>query len=346
MWGMPHSPLLYGNWDVWVTSRALILGILVASLTPVHLLAGFVFQLCGPVLQNLVGLYLFVWIGFRGYVVWVGCVGGFVNHVRSVSLPSLHGNWDGWFMSWALIVVILTLPTFIRGILNRVARVAESCDCCLFIFCGNRGSGVMPCGRVVVLLFLLEKLWTMWGMWHVPLLYGNWDGWSISCALLASILLGSLTLLTFSQDCFLNHVVHVAEPCNLMCFCVEIGVRWLCRVNWLRLLWSVCWRICEPCGGTLHLPLYGIGLGRCGFETHHIWTTSSEERVLVEGEGRQPLHGLHQAVQVTEVNCTSVWIPRTPSNTHRKERAEAQKSERPQDSGDQEQPQQWQACLN
>lgn len=61
-------------------------------------------------------------------------------------------------------------------------------------------------------------------MWHVPLLYGNWDGWSISCALLASILLGSLTLLTFSQDCFLNHVVHVAEPCNLMCFCVEIGV--------------------------------------------------------------------------------------------------------------------------
>jgi hypothetical protein len=35
-------------------------------------------------------------------------------------------------MSWALIVVILTLPTFIRGILNCVVSVADSCDCCLF----------------------------------------------------------------------------------------------------------------------------------------------------------------------------------------------------------------------
>lgn len=104
--------------------------------------------------------------------------------------------------------------------------------------------------------------------------------------------------------------------------------------------------MCEQCGGTLYSPLYGIGLGRCGFETYHVWTTSSEERILVEGEGRQPLHGLHQAVQVTEVNCTSVWIPRTPSNTHRKECAEAQKSKRPEDSGHQEQPQQRQACLN
>ena len=60
---MPHSPLLYGNWHGWITSRALMMGILVASLTPVHLLTGFVLELCGPVLQNLVVLYLLYELG-------------------------------------------------------------------------------------------------------------------------------------------------------------------------------------------------------------------------------------------------------------------------------------------
>ena len=58
-----------------------------------------------------------------------------------------------------------------------------------------------------------------------------------------------------------------------------------------------------------------------------IWTTSSEERILVEGEGRQPLHGLHQAVRSRKSIALSVWIParlQTPTgrNVLRRRRAE------------------------
>lgn len=227
MWGMPHSPSLYGNWMGGSRRVYWLWALLWLALpwSPSH-------RIC----------FWTMWARFAEscsslpfYVNWVQVVTSCESVVLEDSwnmwgvlhLPSLYGNWDGWSISWALIVVILTLPAFIRGILNRVARVAERCDCCLFIFCGNRGSGVMSCRRVLVLLFLLESVWPMWGMWRVPSLYGNWDGWFISCALLASILLGSLTLLTFSQDWILNHVARVAEPCNLMCFFVQIGVRWL-----------------------------------------------------------------------------------------------------------------------
>jgi hypothetical protein len=90
----------------------------------------------------------------------------------------------------------------------------------------------------------------------------------------------------------------------------------------------------------------GIDLGcRSCPEAHYIRAANREARVFSGGEGRQPLHGMHQAVEEPEVDCTSVWLPRPPGDADRQECAEEKAYQGPQGSCAEVQPQQWQVRL-